>query len=144
MKNKKEIISYLFFGLLTTAISILTFQLFGFLLGEKHYLINNIFSWVISVAFAFVTNKLWVFTSRSWDVKTVRPEIIGFVSARIFSLLLEEAGLFLLIDLLSFDVFNMVVLSFTVSGGLIAKTIMQFIVIVTNYFLSKFFIFKKG
>ncbi|MBO5019799.1 MAG: GtrA family protein [Clostridia bacterium] len=64
MKINREVINYLIFGILTTAVSILTFQFFGFLLGEELYLVNNILSWIISVSFAFVTNKLWVFESK--------------------------------------------------------------------------------
>ncbi|MEE1074448.1 MAG: GtrA family protein [Acutalibacteraceae bacterium] len=68
MTKLKEIFSYLFFGFLTTLISILTFGIFNAALGEKLYLISNIFSWVISVAFAFVSNKIYVFLSLDWNV----------------------------------------------------------------------------
>ncbi|MBQ6825992.1 MAG: GtrA family protein [Clostridia bacterium] len=143
MKNKKEIISYLFFGVLTTVISIASFQAFGFILGEKLYLLNNILSWIISVAFAFFTNKLWVFESKSFKFSVIKGEIIGFLSARIFSLVLEEAGLFFMIDLIKFSAFKTEILGFTITGELIAKLIMQIIVVIANYIFSKFIIFKR-
>ena len=144
MTKLKEIFSYLFFGFLTTLISILTFGLFNAALGEKLYLISNIFSWVISVAFAFVTNKIYVFRSLEWNVKILKTELFGFVGARIFSLVLEEAGLFLLMDIIKFNSFETRVLSFSITGGFISKIIMQIVVVITNYFFSKFIIFKKS
>lgn len=139
MKINKEVINYLFFGVLTTVLSILTYLLFNIILGRDFYLISNIISWIIAVAFAFVTNKLWVFCSKDWSVKTLKTELISFVFARLFSLVLEEAGLFLFIELLNFKNFDL----FMISGDLIAKLIMQAIVIITNYLFSKFWIFKK-
>ena len=144
MTKLKELFSYLFFGFLTTLISILTFGIFNAALGEKLYLINNIFSWVISVTFAFVTNKIYVFRSLEWNVKILRTELFGFVGARIFSLVLEEAGLFLLMDIIKFNSFETRVLSFSITGGFISKIIMQIVVVITNYFFSKFIIFKKS
>lgn len=144
MTKLKEIFSYLFFGFLTTLISILTFGIFNAALGEKLYLISNIFSWVISVAFAFVTNKIYVFRSLEWNVKILRTELFGFVGARIFSLVLEEAGLFLLMDIINFNSFETRVLSFSITGGFISKIIMQIVVVIINYFFSKFIIFKKS
>ena len=144
MTKLKEIFSYLFFGFLTTLISILTFGIFNAALGEKLYLISNIFSWVISVAFAFVTNKIYVFRSLEWNVKILRTELFGFVGARIFSLVLEEAGLFLLMDIIKFNSFETRVLSFSITGGFISKIIMQIVVVITNYFFGKFIIFKKS
>lgn len=143
MKINREVISYLIFGVLTTLVSILTFQLFGFLLGEELYLVNNILSWIISVSFAFVTNKLWVFESKAWDIRVIKTEISGFMAARLFSLLVEEMGLFLLIDLLNVGKLNFEILGFLITGALISKVIMQVIVVLLNYFFSKFLIFKK-
>lgn len=143
MKINREVINYLIFGILTTAVSILTFQFFGFLLGEELYLVNNILSWIISVSFAFVTNKLWVFESKKWNIGVLKTEITGFLAARLFSLLVEEVGLFLLIDLLNVGKIGFKLSGFLITGALIAKVIMQIIVVLLNYFFSKFLIFKK-
>lgn len=131
----KEGILYLLFGGLTTLVSILSFWLFSLMLGEELYLISNLISWVLAVAFAFVTNKLWVFGSEATDQKTLLREIPEFIGARLFSLGLEELGLWLALDVLG--------MSGVPSGDLIAKVILQVMVIVINYFLSKFIIFKK-
>lgn len=144
MQNKKEIISYLFFGLLTTLVSILTYQLFSLVFGEEVYLINNILSWIIAVCFAFFTNKLWVFSSKDWDKKILKKEAYSFFLARVFSLILEEIGLFVLIDLLMLKTFELQISGVLLTGVLLSKVIMQVVVVLTNYFLSKFVIFKKG
>lgn len=143
MKTNREILSYLFFGVLTTLVSILSFEAFGLILGKDLYLLNNILSWIIAVIFAFFVNKLWVFESKSFKFSVIRTEIIGFLSARILSLGLEEAGLFLMIDLLKFNVLKTEILGFSLTGELIAKLIMQIIVVIANYIFSKFIIFKK-
>ena len=143
MKINREVISYLIFGLLTTVVSIITFHFFGFVFGEKLYLLNNILSWIISVSFAFVTNKLWVFESKSWGFSVLKKEIMGFALARLFSLLVEEVGLFLLIDLARLEKFRFEVLGILITGILISKVLMQVIVVLLNYFFSKFLIFKK-
>ncbi len=144
MKNKAEIIKYLFFGVLATVVNILCYQFFGLILGEQAYLITNILSWIITVAFAYFTNKLWVFESKSWKFDVIKPEIFSFMLARVFSLVLEEVGLFLLIDILSFKNIGLSALGYTLTGTLIAKIIMQVIVVVSNYIFSKFFIFKNS
>lgn len=134
-KAHKEGILYLIFGGLTTLISILSFWLFSLMLGEEKYLLSNFLSWVLAVIFAFVTNKTLVFGSKKTDRSTLLREGLEFLGARVFSLGLEEGGLWLLLD-----AFGMAHLP---SGDLIAKVIMSVIVILVNYFLSKFIIFKK-
>lgn len=139
----KEILLYLIFGVLTTIVSIVSFGIFGLFIPANLYLITNVISWIISVTFAFVTNKLFVFESKSWNKKELYFEVPKFVGARVFSLIIEELGLILFIDLLSFKNITTVVVGFNLTGDMIAKVIMSFIVIVLNYFFSKFIIFKK-
>ena len=140
----KEIIDYFIFGVLTTVINLITFYLLEWLFGTKYsYLYNNVIAWVVSVIFAYVTNKLIVFKSQSWESKVIVKEASEFVGARVFSLAVEEAGLWLLIDLLKFGDFSKNIFGFTLTGGLIAKVIMAVIVVVLNYIFSKFIIFKN-
>lgn len=139
----KELILYLIFGVLTTFVSIFSFWLFGLFIPDKLYLITNVISWVIAVIFAFVTNKLFVFESKKWGKAELSSEVPKFLGARVFSLIIEELGLILFIDLLGFKELGWTVLCFNVTGELIAKTIMAIVVIVLNYFFSKFMIFKK-
>lgn len=142
-KISKELVSYLVFGVLTTLVSIVTFEVANLILGQALYLLSNIISWIFAVTFAFVTNKLWVFESKSWAASVIKAEIIAFVAARLFSLLLEEAGLYLLIDIFSLGTFSSAIFGFSLTGTLISKLIMQVIVVVANYIFSKFIIFKK-
>ena len=139
----KELILYLIFGVLTTFVSIFSFWLFGLFIPDRLYLITNVISWVIAVIFAFVTNKLFVFESKKWGKAELSSEVPKFLGARVFSLIIEELGLILFIDLLGFKELGWTVLGFNVTGELIAKTIMAIVVIVLNYFFSKFMIFKK-
>ena len=128
-KKNKEIINYLIFGGLTTLVSILTYALFAkiFLIN---YLISNVLSWIIAVMFAFITNKLYVFESKSKDKKIVFKEITNFFFFRIVSLIIEMIIMYVFVDLLSID-------------DLITKIIAQIIVILSNYIFSKVFVFKK-
>jgi len=140
---KSEIGLYLFFGILTTLVNIICFQVFGLIFGKSAYLLSNALSWVIAVAFAYVTNKIWVFKSKSWSIDVIKTEMPAFLSARVFSLILEEIGLWLMIDILKFEKFSFEFLSVLITGSLIAKLIMQFIVVLSNYIFSKFLIFRN-
>ena len=134
-----EIVRYVFFGVLTTLINLAVYFLSNRVLGEERYLVSNVIAWVLAVAFAYVTNKLWVFESKSWSRDVLIRELPGFFAARIFSLLVEEAGLFLMIDLMGFDRWMLL----GVSGDRIAKLVMQFVVIALNYVFSKLVVFSR-
>ena len=140
----KELISYVFFGALTTVVSIGSFKIFDSLLGERNYLLTNIISWILAVIFAFFTNKLWVFESKTWKINTVIKEAISFAAARLFSLGIEEFGLWLLVSVIGMKSLSFAVFSFNINGNFIAKIIMQFVVVVLNYIFSKFLIFRKN
>ena len=139
----KEIINYIIFGVLTTVVSIGTYELFNALLGRNLYLLNNVISWVFAVAFAYITNKLWVFESKSFRAGVVFKELIGFFGARLFSLGVEEAGLWILMDLCKMNGLNVGILGFDINGSMIAKIIMQLVVVVLNYVFSKFIVFSR-
>lgn len=128
-----EMFYYIVFGALTTVISIGSLWIFNKLFGEKLLLLNNILSWILAVAFAFVTNKFIVFKSIKTDNKTLFKEILSFTGARLLSLGIEEAGL--AIAQFAFHVDK--------KGAMIAKIILQIIVVIINYILSKLFIFKE-
>ena len=85
----KEVISYVFFGVLATVVNLVSFKIFNAVLGAHLYLLTNVISWLITVIFAYFTNKLWVFESKSWKAEVVIKELIGFFGARIFSLVFE-------------------------------------------------------
>lgn len=139
----KELISYVFFGVLATIVSILSFKLFDVLLGPELYLLSNVISWIITVIFAYFTNKIWVFESKSWKADVLVKEIVSFFGARVFSLVVEEAGLWLMIDQMDMGGISWDILTFSISGNMIAKIIMQVVVVILNYVFSKLIIFKK-
>lgn len=147
MEKKKqltELIKYLFFGVLTTVVGIGSFKLFDWLLGEKLYLISNVLSWIMAVSFAFITNKLWVFESKSFKKEVVFKEILSFAGARVFTLVIEELGLLLLISVLGMkNIAGFKIFGIDINGNLIAKIIISIIVVIINYIFSKFLIFKK-
>ena len=139
----KELIVYGVFGVGTTLVNFLTYKLFNVLLGVEYYLVSNIIAWFVSVVFAYVTNKLFVFESKTWKAKVVAKEVISFFTARIFSFVVEEAGLFLLVDVFGMKNFGADIFGLHISGNMIAKVILAVVVVVLNYFFSKFVVFRK-
>lgn len=139
----KELLLYVIFGVLTTLVNFIAFGIFTKILGEDLYLLNNAIAWVVGVIFAFVTNKLFVFESRSWSGRTAGKEFIEFVGARLFSFGVEEGGMWLFVDALSFGEKSLTLFGFTITGQIIAKLALAVIVVILNYFFSKFIIFRK-
>lgn len=125
----KELIMYGIMGVLSTIINIVVFTLCEKLFGISA-LIANIIAWVVAVIFAYITNKLFVFESKSFNKDVLIKEMISFTSARIFSLLLEEVIIYVMIDIMSIN-------------SLIVKVFSNIVVIIVNYIFSKLFIFKK-
>lgn len=139
----KELILYVFFGALTTLVNFAAFKFFNVVLGEERYLISNVIAWFISVVFAYITNKLFVFESRTWQPKEIGKEISSFFAARVFSFVIEEVGLYVLVDLLTFDKHRMDIFGFVLGGKMISKIVLAVIVVILNYFFSKLVVFRK-
>ena len=97
----------------------------------------------MGVIFAFVTNKLFVFESKSWSSKTAGKEFVEFVGARLFSFGVEEGGMWLFVDILAFGEKSLTLFGFTITGQIISKLALAVIVVILNYFFSKFIIFKR-
>ena len=125
----REMISYLIFGVLTTVVNLAFYWLFTKVIGV-YYITSNVIAWVVAVIFAYVTNKLFVFESKSWEVKLVIKEVIAFGAARVLSLLFETGFLALTVEVMGAPKF-------------IAKIIAAVFVVIINYVASKLFIFKK-
>ena len=124
-----DIISYLFFGGITTIINYLVYlSCYNWL--QMSASLSNAIAWVFAVAFAFLTNKPFVFKSHDWSAKVVIPELTKFLGCRIGSGILETAILFLTVDLLLWD-------------GNILKIITSILVVILNYFGSKLLVFTK-
>ena len=124
-----DVISYLFFGVLTTAVNYIVYLPCYNVLGLSGSASNAI-AWVGAVAFAYLTNKPFVFRSHDWSMKTVIPELTKFVGCRVGSGALETAIIFLTVDTLSWN-------------GNVMKLLTSVLVVVLNYIGSKLLVFKK-
>ncbi|MBQ3133087.1 MAG: GtrA family protein [Clostridia bacterium] len=138
----REPILYVLFGGATTVVNFVSFKLFNVLLGDEWYLISNVFAWLIAVLFAYLVNKRWVFESHTRAPKAILRELLSFLSARLVSLAAEQLGLFLLVDIAGLGGELFTLLGITLSGTMIAKMLLAVIVVILNYFFSKFVVFK--
>ena len=139
----KELIVYFVFGLCTTVVNLITFKIFNLILGDEKYLISNVFAWFFSVVFAYTTNKIFVFKSKDWGMKTLFKEVISFFSSRVFTFVIEESGMYFLVDVMNLKDVQLDVFVVIVSGEMISKLIVGVLVVIINYIFSKMFIFKK-
>ena len=129
LKKYEEVISYLFFGGLTTLVNYIVY-LPCYNLLDLSGALSNAIAWVAAVAFAYVTNKPFVFKSHDWSVKTVIPELTKFVSCRVGSGLLETAIIFALVDWLGLN-------------GNVIKLATSVLVVILKYIASKLLVFRK-
>lgn len=70
----RETVTYVIFGVLTTLVNLVVFKGADVLFRGEHYLVSNSIAWIVAVAFAYVTNKLFVFESKSWKLDIVKKE----------------------------------------------------------------------
>ena len=130
----KEAIDYLFWGGMTTVVSWGSYSAFV-LLGAGVFW-GNVLSWICAVLFAFVTNKLWVFQSKSWAGNVMLPELGKFLSSRVATGVFEMAAVPALVALgLNQTIFGI--------EGMVSKVLVSVVVVILNYILSKLFVFKK-
>ncbi len=139
----REMFDYLFFGVLTTVVNLGAMALCEKFFGTGIPLVSNAIAWVVAVIFAFVTNKFFVFHSKSMDKKTLSKEFFPFAGARLFSLGIEELGLWIAQFFFDADekIYN--IASIELSGTMLTKIILSVIVVIMNYAFSKLFIFKN-
>jgi len=124
-----DILSYLFFGVLTTVVNYVIYLPCYNLLGLSAVVSNGI-AWVVAVAFAYLTNKPFVFKSHDWSAKTVVPELTKFVGCRVGSGLAESLILLLSVDIMGWN-------------GNLWKLLTSVLVVILNYIGSKLLVFKK-
>lgn len=122
----REGLLYLFFGVLTTAVSWGVFYLFSYPLSMNE-LLANLISWVAAVLFAFFTNRKWVFRTHGGGV--IR-EMALFFGARLSTLVFEEILIFVFVTTLSQD-------------AMAVKILGNIAVLILNYILSKLIVFRK-
>lgn len=129
IKKYKFIILYGIFGVLTTAINIGVYSLL-YSAFDVSNVVSNVIAWILSVLFAFITNKIWVFESKSLAFKTLLLELGNFIICRLATGVLDLGIMFVGVDLLK-------------GPAIILKVVSNIVVIVLNYVLSKVFVFKK-
>ncbi|MEG1805527.1 MAG: GtrA family protein [Clostridia bacterium] len=127
----KEIITYAFFGVLTTAVNYGVYVLLTrvFQISETTVLPNGI-AFVVSVIFAYFTNRKWVFNSQVSGVAGVAKEFATFFAARILAGLLDLGFVYVAVDLLK-------------GNDLIWKLVSNIIIIIVNFVISKLLVFRK-
>lgn len=125
----KEQILYLFFGGCTTVVNIVVFALCSDIL-HMELLVSNFMAWVLAVFFAYITNKIWVFESKTETLNELVKEIGSFVFARVATLLIDMLIMYVGVEILFIN-------------KMIIKVLANIVVIVANYVFSKLFIFKK-
>ncbi len=121
---------YVIFGGFTTVVNLVSYALFTRLMHIDDF-VAIFLSWVLAVFFAYITNKIWVFESKSTEAKQLFKEIVSFASARVATLGLEYVIMFIGVDMMHIN-------------DMIVKVFAQVLVIVANYIFSKLFIFKKS
>ena len=126
----REIINYLIVGGLTTFVSLGTYYLCVFTFLDPTYALQlqiaNILSWIAAVTFAYFTNRKFVFESKN---QNIAKEAVSFYLSRIATLLLDMGFMLLLVTLAGIN-------------DKIAKLVVQVLVMISNYVLSKFLVFK--
>ena len=127
-KKNKEVLLYLFFGGLTFLVSVSSYAVFDIRMGWNA-LTANIASWILAVAFAYVTNRIWVFESNADGGSDLIREMISFIGGRTATLIVEELILFIFITELEMN-------------SIFVKIVVQMVVIALNYVISKLIVFK--
>ncbi len=153
-RKYREIISYVFFGALTTLVSIGTYFIvrtvfpteesapwifkwmyhLTFSDGDSSTVLPNIISWIVSVTFAYITNRIWVFKSKVSGAGKIFMQALSFYAARLFTLFVDLIIMYLLVDLPA------------VGNGIYEfciKVLSNIVVLVLNYIFSKLFIFRS-
>ena len=129
LKKHYDILVYLVFGVLTTVVNYVIY-LPCYNLLHFSAAVSNLLAWVVAVAFAYVTNKPFVFRSHDWSAQTVVPELTRFVGSRIASGGLETLIIFLTVDCLGWN-------------GNLMKLVTSVLVVILNYIASKLLVFRK-
>nr|WP_321328338.1 GtrA family protein [uncultured Ilyobacter sp.] len=123
----RELILYIFFGVLTTVVNFITY--FLILKISKNYVFATTIAFIIAIIFAYITNKKYVFEKKTSSLKNLLKEFIKFLTSRAFTYFVDVLGMIFLIKYLS-------------QGEISSKIIVNITVIILNYLFSKLYIFK--
>ncbi|MBQ3565961.1 MAG: GtrA family protein [Oscillospiraceae bacterium] len=132
----EEVLMYLFFGVLTTAVSFVSagiskaaLETLGFGANSVS-VVSTVFSWICAVTFAYITNRLWVFDSEASGKKALLSEALSFYGGRVFTLIVETVMMWIGYSLIGINYW-------------ITKISANVIVLILNYIISKIFVFKN-
>ena len=128
-RKYREIILYVFFGGCTTLVNIVVYYAMTRFFGVSEYA-SNVTAWILSVLFAYVTNKIWVFESKSREARVLLREMGSFFLFRLLSGLMDVAIMYVCVDLLGWN-------------SMVIKVLSNVLVIIVNYVASKLVIFRK-
>ena len=134
MKKYKEVLTYIFWAVMTTLVSWASYTLYEN--AGLSVTFSNILSWITAVTFSFAANKIRVFESKSWDLKTVIPEITKFFSTRLAIGVVE----WIAVPLFVYLGVNERLLG---TDGLLSKIVVTPMIILLNYLCGKFIVFRK-
>ena len=129
LKKYKSFLMYGIFGVLTTIVNLVVYNLCYYKAGMNNT-VSNVIAWILAVAFAYITNKLWVFESKSWKMSVLRREVTAFVSCRLATGIMDILIMYICVDILGWH-------------AMLMKLSSNVLVIILNYIFSKLIIFKK-
>lgn len=124
-----ETMRYLFIGGCTTLVNLITFAVFCDVL-DMNVTLGNVLSIILAILFAYVSNKIFVFSSKTEGLKDMFSELCRFVGGRLSTMAIEVGGVYLIYNMMGYP-------------KMAAKLITQILVIIGNYFISKFFVFRN-
>lgn len=125
----KGVIRYLFFGICTTIINIMSYYACTYMIGWT-VVSSTVVSWLLAVSFAFITNKIWVFESKTWNKGSVIKEVLSFFLCRILTGVLDLIIMIVSVKILGWS-------------DILMKAISNIAVIMLNYIASRLFIFRR-
>ena len=130
IKKHKAFIAYGVFGVFTTIVNIVTYNVCYSRLGISNTL-SNVAAWILAVTFAYLTNKVWVFDSKSWKMDVLRHEVPAFIGCRLATGIMDIIIMYVCVDILKWP-------------ALLMKIASNVLVIILNYVFSKLVIFRKN
>ena len=129
VKKYWSIVSYVFFGAVTTVVNLVVYYICYHMAGLNSDL-STVIAWVLAVLTAFLTNKPFVFGSHDWSMKVVLPEAGSFFGCRLGSGLVELVLMHVTVEMLGWP-------------GMLMKLLVNVIVMILNYVASKLLVFRK-
>ncbi len=128
-RKHQEGMRYLVFGALTTVVNIVVYAILYYLFHIDNA-ISNVIAWIVGATFAYITNKLYVFNSKTKNIIELSKEILYFYGCRLLTLAVDEGIMVLTVDKWRWN-------------ALLMKILANIIVIILNFVFSKILIFKK-